>query len=385
MAKPSGNIKNDANNQNSSIGPTKTKMLYTRDTGKSTVKAEVYKLNGDYYYSDGKDFVKITNKDFINSLNNGKNISDYSGGNSIADIGAAVANAGAALANEIKAKAKDSGKNSGKSSGNSGGGSGGSGGYSGGSRSNDSYYQKELKKLQDKIDKLENPKVWTAQELAELYGVTDQYDYDKILDMYNKATDQYYDDAIAEQEKYNNDANYMNTTYANNLINKYLDSYAAQAPTAVGRGTLAVNALTSSLSADQTTGETATNLNNIINDYKAQRDAELAENPTNARNDYNAMGSWLLSQGANMNASDVQQYIDTLNAYATRYKGIRDAQATLANAAAQSYTSRANAALANAAYNNSMNDVKYFQYWYGDNWRNAYDSYYNNKINTQLY
>ena len=164
----------------------------------------------------------------------------------------------------------------------------------------------------------------------------------------------------------------MNTTYANNLINKYLDSYAAQAPTAVGRGVLGANALISSLNADMAAGEVATNLNSLVRDYEKQREAELETNATNARTDYNAIGTWLLSQGAKQNEADVQRHVDTLNAYATKYAAARNAQRTLANSAAQAYQYNAQAALNNAAYNNTMKDYKYYQYWYGDNAARAY-------------
>lgn len=238
--------------------------------------------------------------------------------------------------------------------------------------SNDAYYKNKIKELTKENEELKNPKVWTAAELAELYGVTDQYDYEKILEQYNNATNKYHDDVIAEQLGYNDDANRMNTTYANNLIKKYLDSYSTQAPTAVGRGVQAANALVNSLNADQTAGEVATNLNSLVRDYEEQRKAELATNATNARTDYNAIGSWLLSQGAKQNESAVQQYVDSLNAYATKYAAARNAQKTLANSAAQTYQYNAQAALNNAAYNNSMKDYKYYQYWYGDNAARAY-------------
>lgn len=232
------------------------------------------------------------------------------------------------------------------------------------------------------VDKLEKPKVWTAAELAELYGITDQYNYENILKQYNEATNKYYDDSIATQTEYNDDANRMNTTYANNLIKKYLDSYSTQAPTAVGRGVQAANALANSLNADLAAGEAATSLNNIVNDYQERRKSELENNPLNARTDYNSIGSWLLTQGANMNASVVQQYIDTLNSYATKYAADRNAQATLANAAATAYQNNAQAALATAAYNNSLKDKKYFDYWYGDNSAGVYQNYLNQKNTT---
>lgn len=252
-------------------------------------------------------------------------------------------------------------------------------GSSGGSKGTDKYYDNIIKNLQNEIDALKNPKVWTADELAEHYGVTDQYNYDNILKMYNDATNQYYDDAVAEQTKINEDSNLANTTYANNLIREYINSYANQAPTAVRKGTVAANALATGINANQSLSDTATQLNNLVTNYQQAREAELAANPTNARSDYNNMGSWLLSKGAEVNKTEVQKYIDDLNAYNIRYTAARQAQSQLANARQQAYQSNLQAALANAAANAQMRDYPFYQYWYGDN---APTAYWNLKLNT---
>ena len=249
--------------------------------------------------------------------------------------------------------------------------SGGSGGSSK-SKSNDSYFENELAKVKKELESLKKPTVWTSDELAKLYGLEDQYNYDNILNQYNDATNQYYNDAITQQTEYNEDADIASAAYANNLIRKYVDSYKAQAPTAVGRGTLAANALTSAMNADQTLGETATNLNNIINDYKAQRESELANNPTLARNQYNSLGKYLLQQGADKAATEVQRYIDTLNAYKEEYQAIRNAQTTVANNAAAAYQNRAQAALATMNYQNDNALWNVYKSIYGDNAALAY-------------
>lgn len=248
-----------------------------------------------------------------------------------------------------------------------------SGGYSGGSSStNDRYYQQQINNLQQKIEELSKPKVWTADELAELYGVKDQYDYDKILKMYNDATDQYYTDATNEQLNTNRDAERSNASYADSLLKAYLSGYNNAAPTAVGKGTLAANALSTMLGADKANEEASSNLNSIINSYKEAWDNERAQNKTTARKQYNTVGEWLLNKGANLNSADVQNYINTLNAYDTEYSGLRNAQNNLASTAAASYQNNANAALSKNQYNAANAMAKYYQAYYGNNWTKAY-------------
>lgn len=329
-----------------------TDLYYTINDGNIVGPSPRYKVYkdglGNYFYKKGNDYITIGDTNALAFLKANKNATTTKNPKNTSPLTPPV--------NQTT----------------SSGGSTSSGSSGGGGGSNDRYYINQINKITKELDELKNPKVWTAKELAELYGVTDQYNYENILKQYNEATNKYYDDSIAAQTEYNDDANRMNTTYANNLIKKYLDSYSTQAPTAVGRGVQAANALANSLNADQTAGEVATNLNSIVNSYQEQRKAELENNPLNARTDYNSIGSWLLSQGAKMNEAEVQQHVDTLNAYATKYAANRNAQATLANAAASAYQSNAQAALANAAYNNSMKDYKYYQYWYGDNAARAY-------------
>ena len=329
-----------------------TDLYYTINNGDIVGPSPRYKVYkdglGNYFYKKGNEYITIGDTNALAALKVNKDATTTKNPNNMSPL---------------KPPVNQNTGSGGSTSSGSGSGSG-----SGGS----SYYTNQINQLTKELNELKNPKVWSAKELAELYGITDQYNYDKILEQYNNATKQYYDDAIAEQLEYNENANMMNTTYANNLINKYLDSYAAQAPTAVGRGVLGANALISSLNADMAAGEVATNLNSIVRDYEKQREAELETNATNARTDYNAIGSWLLSQGAKQNEADVQRHVDTLNAYATRYAAARSAQKTLANSAAQAYQYNAQAALNNAAYNNTMKDYKYYQYWYGDNAARAY-------------
>ncbi len=267
----------------------------------------------------------------------------------------------------------------------SSGGSGGGGGYSGGGGSGKNTgddYDKLLNEYKALIDELRNPKVWTADEVAKQLGVEDLYNYDRILRMYNDATDRYYTDAIAEQNAINRDAEMSNSSYANQMLKRYLSSYNNSAPTAVGRGTLAANALSTLLGADIANEEASSQLNDIINSYNEKWKYETENNKTLARDRYNDMGLMLLNQGTNINSAQVQDYINSLNAYNTAYAGIRNAQNNLASTAAATYQNNAQAALARnqvAAANTSGNlRKKIYDMYYGGLGDNASATAYDN-------
>ena len=264
-----------------------------------------------------------------------------------------------------------------KSSSSSGGSGGGSYGGGGNSYSSDiARLEKIISDQKAEIDELKKPKVWTSKELAEHFGITDVYDINHWKNTYDKATNKYFDDMIDAQTEFNDDANLSNVAYSDRLLRSYINSYRNAAPTATGSGVLAANALSNTLNADATIGESATSLNSLINNYNEQRKAELASNPVTAREQYNKIGDWLLQRGADVHAAEVQRYVDTLNSYVDKYAAARNAQATINNAAASSYASNAQAALssaaAGAANNNYANMLNLYKGWYGENAANAY-------------
>lgn len=349
----------------SSVTYTKMNPIYNNN-GKNY---DTYKgSDGNYYYKDGNTYIKADSK-MAKTIKDNKPIcfGDTTTSNK-SSYNAAAANT---------------------SSGNSGGGY--KGGSGGGGNTNDDY-EKLLNEYKSLIDELKNPKVWTADELAEHYGVKDLYNYDRILKMYNDATDKYYTDAIDEQNKINKDAEISNSSYANQMLKKYLSSYNNSTPTAVGRGTLAANALSTLLGADIANEEASSNLNDIVNSYKEKWNYENANNATLARSKYDDIGTWLLTQGANLHTAQVQNYINSLNAYDTAYSGIRNAQNNLASTAAAAYQNNANAALAKNQYAASQADDNFlrraYQAYYGDQ-NNAWQKAYNNSkydvstVNTQ--
>ena len=261
-----------------------------------------------------------------------------------------------------------------------GGNGGGGGGYSGGGGGGGYYdpYEPDIAALRQQLEELIHPKVWTADELAALYGVTDQYNMDNILKQYNDATNKYYTDAIASQEEINADAERNNSAYASSLLRNYINGYANSAPTAVGKGTLAANALSTQLGADKANEEASANFNSIINSYNQAWKDELAQNNVKARSDYNALGTWLLNQGTALNAAQVQNYINELTALDTAYTGIRNAQNNLASTAAAAYQQNANAALTANQYNASQAKDnmlrKAYELYYGPGWEKAYNN-----------
>jgi len=282
--------------------------------------------------------------------------------------------------NNTKSTSKTSSTKTSSSSG--GGGGGGYGGYSGGYSSGSSDdYEKLIKEYRKLIDKLQKPKVWTAKELAKKFNISDKYNMQYWLKTYNDATNKYYKDAIAEQEKINQDAELSNSLYAGTLLKNYLNGYLNAAPTAVGRGTIAANALNSMLGADKANEEAATNLASIIESYREKWNAEKEQNKVLARERYNDIGKWLLERGVNVNTAEVQNYINTMNAYDTAYSGIRNAQNNLASTAAAAYQNNVNAALAanSASASSSSDDFlrrAYQMYYSGerDPWQQAYNN-----------
>lgn len=341
---------------------TDTKKFYTTANG-NTYSIYQEKSSGKYYIVDknGKQSY-FTNPASIDLINSTKT-------NGVVDaFNTAVAKATSAY-------------NSSNGGGGGGYSGGGGGGYSGGS--SDAHYEELLNEYKTLIDDLKKPKVWTAEELAKHFGVEDQYNMDYLTKMYQDETNKYYTDAIERQTKYNQDSELSNSAYANNLLKSYLSSYQNAAPTALGRGTRAANALTTMLGADMSNETSAANLNSIVNNYIESQKSDLENDKVQARDRYNELGKWLVERGTAVNTAEVQDYINSLKAYETAYAGIRNAQNNLASTAAAAYQQAANAALAQNQYNAtkaSDNILRQaYKAFYGENNANWEKAYYNNQ------
>ena len=349
----------------------KTNVSYRTDNGNIY---DVYKNSaGKYYIVDKNNNVSyFTTQAAINAINNsyGKGITIWKNG------------PGGYANTTTKSSTNNAPSNNNGSGG--GGGSysgGGGGGYSGGS--SDARYEELLNEYKTLIDELKKPKVWTAEELAKHFGVENQYNMDYLTKMYQDETNKYYTDAIERQTKYNQDSELSNSSYANNLLKSYLSSYQNAAPTALGRGTRAANALTTMLGADMSNETSAANLNSIVNNYIESQKSDLENDKVQARDRYNELGKWLVERGTAVNTAEVQDYINSLKAYETAYAGIRNAQNNLASTAAAAYQQAANAALAQNQYNatkasdNILRQV--YKAYYGENNNNWEKAYYNNQ------
>lgn len=190
-------------------------------------------------------------------------------------------------------------------------------------------------------------KVWSAPELAELYGI--DYNEADILKDYNDATNKYYDDIVAEQNKLRTQYVRNNAQYLNQITDAYLDSYKNAAPTAVGKGTLAANALSTQLAAGQTNASNDYGMLQNVNNLEKTRQAELVSNANEAKQYYNRLGTMLSTLGANKNVSDVAQYVATLDKYSSDYAADRAYATYLAQANAAKFSGLANASQTSAA------------------------------------
>lgn len=233
-----------------------------------------------------------------------------------------------------------------------------------------SRYAAEIEALQRELAELKRPR--SAKELAEIYGLTEQYNEENILKDYNEATNQYYDTAVAEQNKLRTNYARNNATYVDRVADAYLDSYKNSAPTAVGRGTRAANTLSTLLQAEQNNASNDYGMMQSVNNLEEARKAELAANPDLARQYYNSIGTYLSTLSATLNQSDVKQYVDSLDAYSAKYAADRSYQSYLAQANAAKYAGLANAASTNAssaASNNAWQQL--YNYYMATNGGNS--------------
>lgn len=227
----------------------------------------------------------------------------------------------------------------------------------------DTALKKEIQDLKDKL--AEATRVRSAAELAEHYGI--DYNLENILADYNQRTNDYYDEAVQAQNDIRTDYARNNGRYVDDIVGSYLDSYKNTAQTAANRGMTSANALASYMSGNAINSQADYGMLQSVNDLEEARKAELEANPNTARSYYNSIGSYLSNLSANLNASDVQNYINELDAYTQRYQADRTYQGYLAQAATSKY-----AGLAGAAQNNAYSAAQN-----GSTYQSAYDSLYN--------
>ena len=247
----------------------------------------------------------------------------------------------------------------------------GGGGTTSSTSPSDAYYANLIKDLNDRIYELEHPRVYSADEIAEHYGIQDQYNEQFWLDLLNKETNDYYNAAIDEQSKLRSQYTRNNNQYLNRIVNSYLDSYRNAAPTATGRGTLAANLLSTQIGGGLSNAENDYGMLQSINALGEARKQELANNPNSARQRYNTLGTYLSDISVTKHQDDVNQYIAGLKSLASDYAADRAYQAYLAQAAKDKYSGLASASISNAGTvaNNFNSNSSTFQ--------NLWDYYYN--------
>ena len=217
-------------------------------------------------------------------------------------------------------------------------------------------YKAELDALKEQL------KPRSAQEMAKIYGV--DYNLDNILADYNKQTNEYYNDAIAKQTEYRNDFARDNALFYDRLINEYLDSYKNTAATNTNKGIRTANALSNAINANNVNAANDYGMLQSINNLGEAKKAELANNPYLAEQQYNKLGTYLSNLSANINTSDVKQYVDSLDAYSNLYSGSRQYQNYLAQAAQSKYSGLANAAKYNASGTGDSSLAKIYENYF---------------------
>ena len=217
-------------------------------------------------------------------------------------------------------------------------------------------YKAELDALKEQL------KPRSAQEMAKIYGV--DYNLDNILADYNKQTNEYYNDAIAKQTEYRNDFARDNALFYDKLINEYLDSYKNTAATNTNKGIRTANALSNAINANNVNAANDYGMLQSINNLGEAKKAELANNPYLAEQQYNKLGTYLSNLSANLNTSDVKQYVDSLDAYSNLYSGSRQYQNYLAQAAQSKYSGLANAAKYNASATGDSSLAKIYENYF---------------------
>lgn len=223
--------------------------------------------------------------------------------------------------------------------------------------------ESQLNDTKAELDALkEQLKPRSAQEMAKIYGV--DYNLDNILADYNKQTNEYYDDAIAKQIDYRNDFARDNALFYDRLINEYLDSYKNTAATSANKGIRTANALSNAINANNVNAANDYGMLQSINNLGEAKKAELANNPYLAEQQYNKLGTYLSNLSANLNTSDVKQYVDSLDAYSNTYSGSRQYQNYLAQAAQNKYSGLANAAKYNASATGDTSLAKIYENYF---------------------
>lgn len=204
-----------------------------------------------------------------------------------------------------------------------------------------------IEELQKKLD--EANRVYTGEELAEHYGITDTlFSRDYWKNLYTDYVNEMYDDLIRQQDEYRNRFARNNATYDDYLEKEYMNSYNNASNARTTRGAIAANALSTGNVNDYNSSKNDISMLQNIYGYEALRQAGLADVANRAEQAANNNRAVLMQLGAKHNTSDVTAATNALNAASTIYSADKNYLTGLANAAKAKYGGLVNAASSNA-------------------------------------
>ena len=355
--------------QNNNYNYNKTSTTTNKTTSNSTTTNKIntmVSLNGKeypvyksatgayYIVKDGKQYDIQNNANLFRQLNSNKKISLNITNRDIKEAGTFSSNTGSSSSSSSSSSSTSKpSTNTTTSSGSSSTTSSAPVTSSGGS--NVDYYEDRIARLENENKEFKNtinellkePEVMSAAEAAKHFNINNNLE--DILNDYNTRTKEFYDGMINTQNDLRTSYARNNTQYYDNLLDSYMESYKYAAPTSVGKGTLAANALTNQLNAGNAIAANDYGMMQSVENLKEAKLAELANNPLLAEQYKNDVNTFLSTLTANNHAADVKQRVAELDAYSDMYASSREEQASLANAASTKYAGLANA----NTYNNS--------------------------------
>lgn len=189
------------------------------------------------------------------------------------------------------------------------------------------------------------PRIYTAKELAEMYGIN--YDYDYILGLLNNASDAKYNESQNEVKKMQlNNARQGAGTFAT-YLNALRQSKSNAVATGINKGTQAAQELSATLGSQQLLSANQTKLDQEVLKLIDLASTQRANNQVLAFDNYNKLGQYLGTLSTNLNANDVQKYVAELSA----------AAAASASSGGGSYTAPSNASFLDSLAQNYINGV----------------------------
>ena len=232
-------------------------------------------------------------------------------------------------------------------------------------------YKEQLAARDDEIYNLKHPKVYSADEVADIlkadYGIEDIHtliDKNKLTDQFNTESNAYYDAMIAAENTYRNQ--YLRNTGGEyeRLIEDYIQSTRNNAKTRYNNSRNAMNTLQSQLYGNRALGNQDTVFNQAVNQLEQSRLAELANNPNLAKQFATNERTKLANIGLNYTNAELAAYSANRQAMANRFAANRAYDNAYINSINTLYNSAANAAISRAQGTQNAGNSSTFQKLY---------------------